>query len=159
MKKSMWDLQEGSVTIWCDGINALYEALDWIYRVTTCTQQQFDMISSIQWYVRYSIITYKPRHVKGHQDNWIDLDKLHRFALLNVEVDYWPKELWAEKVEDHKYFMYTTPKEMWKISMLGYRVCNHLIQYLRESIEGGKVVEYWIYKRKRMSEQGYFQVD
>ena len=43
--------------------------------------------------------------------------------------------------------------------MLGYRVCKNLIQYLRESIEGGKVAEYWICKRKRMIEQEYFQVD
>ena len=97
--------------------------------------------------------------MKGHQDNWIDLDKLDRLALLNIEVDYWAKEFWATKAEDHKYFTYTTPHGMWKISMLGYRVCNHLTQYLRESIEWGKVAEYWIYKRKRMAEQGYFQVD
>ena len=43
--------------------------------------------------------------------------------------------------------------------MLGYRVCKHLMQYMCESIAGGKVAEYWIYKRKRMTEQGYFQVD
>lgn len=43
--------------------------------------------------------------------------------------------------------------------MLGYMVCNHLVQYLRERIEGGKVAEYWIWERKRMPAQGYFQVD
>jgi len=97
--------------------------------------------------------------VKGYQDVWGNIGKLDRLALLNIEVDYWAKEFWAERVEDHKYFTYTTPKGMWRISMLGYRVCKNIMQYLRESIEGGKVAEYWICKRKRMTEQGYFQVD
>ena len=34
-----------------------------------------------------------------------------------------------------------------------------MIQYLRESIEGGKVAEYWICKKKVILEQGYFLVD
>ena len=43
--------------------------------------------------------------------------------------------------------------------MLEYRICKYLFQYTRDSIEGGKVAEYWIYKLKQMTEQGYFQVD
>ena len=157
--KEMWNLDKGSIVIGCDGINALYEALDYRYRTTTCHQKQFDLLSGIQGYIRDSVIKYKPRHVKGHQDEWVNMDKLDRLALLNIEVDYWAKDFWAEQVTNHTYFNYTIPKGMWKVSMLGYRVCKHLIQYMRESIEGGKVAEYWIYKRNRMTEQGYFQVD
>ena len=62
-------------------------------------------------------------------------------------------------VEDHVYFKYKTPKGVWAIAILGTRVCNNLVEYLRESIEGGKAAEYWIYKRGKMTEEGYFQVD
>ena len=43
--------------------------------------------------------------------------------------------------------------------MLGTIVCNHLVKYLRNSTEGGNEAEYWIYKRKRFTEQGHFEVD
>ena len=62
-------------------------------------------------------------------------------------------------VEDYTYFKYKTSKGMWAIEVLDTRVYNHLVQYLREIIKGGKAVEYWIYKKKRMTEEGYFQVD
>lgn len=81
----------GSVTIGCDGINALYKALDCAYRVTTCSQKHFDLLSGIQGYIRDSVIKYKPKYVKGHQDAWIDIDRLGRLALFNIEVDYWAK--------------------------------------------------------------------
>ena len=129
------------------------------YAPTTSNQQQFDLLSGIQGYVRDSIIKYSAKHVKGHQDDNVDLCTLDRLAILNIEVDFWAKDFWARKVEGHTYFKYKTPKGIWAISMLGTRVCKHLVQYLRESIEGGKAAEYWIYKKKRMTEEGYFQVD
>ena len=89
----------------------------------------------------------------------INLKNLGRLALLNVEMDYWAKDYWAEQYDSRKYFTYEVPKGMWKIAMLGTRVCKHLVAYLRESIEGGKAAEYWVFKRKRFNEEGYFQVD
>ena len=136
--KDMRNLDEGAIMIGCNGINALYEALDYRYRITTCHQKQFDLLSGIQGYIRDSVIKYIPCHVKGHQDEWVNMDELDRLALLNIEVDYWAKDFWAEQVTNHKYFNYTLPKGMWKVPMLGYRVCKHLIQYMRESIEGEK---------------------
>ena len=157
--KRLWGLEKGEITIGCDGINALHESLDFYYKPTSCNQQQFDLLSGIQGYLRCSEIRYIPEHVKGHQDEKIKLEDLGRLALLNVEMDYWAKDYWAEKYDSRKYFNYEIPKGMWKIAMLGTRVCNHLVSYLRDSIEGGKAAEYWIFKRKRFDEAGYFQVD
>ena len=86
--KSMRKLGKGSVVIGCNGINALFEALDYEYRSTTCHKKHFDFLSGIQGYIRDSIIKYKPRHVKEHQDVWVSVDKLDCLALLNIEVDY-----------------------------------------------------------------------
>ena len=70
---------------------------------------------------------YVPKYIKGHQDDWLDIEKLDMLVLLNIEVDYWAKEYWEVKVNEYRYFSYKTPRGMWKVSMLGYRVCNHLI--------------------------------
>ena len=43
--------------------------------------------------------------------------------------------------------------------MLDKIVCNHLVSCLRNSIEGGNAAEYWIDKRKHLTESRYFQVD
>ena len=51
------------------------------------------------------------------------------------------------------------PKGMWQISFLGTKVCKNLKPFLRESIEGGKAVEYWISQRKRFNETNFFNVD
>ena len=81
---SMWGLLKGSVVIGCDGINALYEALDYTYMITTCQQKHFDVLSKIQGYIRDSVIKYKPKHVKGHQDVLANIGKLDRLSLLNM---------------------------------------------------------------------------
>ena len=136
--KRVWGIKKGKITIGCDGINAPKETLDFGYKPTSCNQQQFDLLSGIQGYIRTSNITYVAEHVKGHQDDTVKLEDLDRLAQLNVDMDYWAKDYWTEKYETRKYFHYDTPKGMWKIAMLGTRICNHLMSYLRNSIEGGK---------------------
>ena len=80
-----------------------------------------------------------------------------------MEVDQAAKEFWTEKYNDNdkkrRYFSYMVPKGMWQISFLGTRVCKNLKSFLRESIEGGKAVEYWITKRKRFNTTNFFRVD
>ena len=56
-------------------------------------------------------------------------------------------------------FHYIALQEIWKISLLGNRITNKLMEYLRESIDGGKIVEYYICNQKRFSERVHFQVD
>ena len=48
---------------------------------------------------------------------------------------------------------------MWKVSILGTRVTNDLMQFMRESIEGGNAAEYWVMDRKRFSKDSFLQVD
>ena len=162
--KRVWSLEGGGITLGCDGENALYEALDYTKKSTSCNQQQYDLLSGIQGYIRDSSVNYTPVWIKGHQDDNVKIEDLGRLAMLNVEVDLYAKLFWADKVKINqsgvqKYFQYRVPEGMWKIAVLGTRVTNHLSQYLRESIEGTGVAEYWIHKKKRFSEEGYFQVD
>ena len=159
MIKDMWNIQSGSIVLGCDGLNALQQALDVDGVNITSKQQQFDLLSGIQGYIKDSNIKYIPKHIMGHQDETGIVSMLDRWAIINIEMDLRAKKCWQEKSNDHKYIDYHVPKGIWKVSILGNRICNHLREYLRESIEGGKIADYWINQKKRFSEEGYFQVD
>ena len=164
MIKEVWGLTEGGILIGCDGKDALNQSLNVQEIFTVCQQQQFDLLSGIQGYIRASPITYLPYHIMGHQDNTKDLKDLDRLAVLNVEVDWYAKDFWAEKYaqpihKQRRNVMYKVPMGMWKVSFLGTRVVNKLSSFLRESIEGGKAAEYWVLNRKRFTNTSFFEVD
>ena len=78
LMKEVWGISGGGITLGCDGLGALYQSVDVKYFITSCKQQHFDLISGIQGYIRPSAITYTPKHIKGHQDDIIDISKLDR---------------------------------------------------------------------------------
>ena len=164
MIKEVWGLTKGGILIGCDGQEALKQSLHINNRMTVCHQQQFDLLSGIQGYVRASAIEYLPLHIKGHQDTKRKGGNLTRLEILNVEVDWYAKDFWADRYVSsiqmqRKYFAYHLPLGMWKISFMGTRIVNELADCLRESIEGGKAVEYWVHHKKRFSKNSFFQVD
>ena len=164
MIKEVWGFTKGGILLGCDGKDALNQAINIEQTMTVCQQQQFDLLSGIQGYVRASSIIYLPFHIKGHQDGKKKLEDLTRLELLNVEVDLYAKEFWVEKYDQttdmqRRYFKYRTPMGMWNISVLGTRVVTKLFTCLRESIEGGKAAEYWVLNKKRFTETSYFEVD
>jgi len=62
--KEMWTLTGGGILNGCDGKAAPDQALNIKNNMRSCQQQQFDMISGIQGYVRDSKIEYLPFHIK-----------------------------------------------------------------------------------------------
>ena len=74
-------------------------------------------------------------------------------------MDMLAKDWWTLQHKKAKYFHYHVPKGIWKICLMGNRVCNHLQAYLRESIEGAKAVEYWVDKKNRFTEESFFATD
>ena len=157
--KDLWKIRSGAIVLGCDGINALYQALDIKNLTISSKQQQFDLLSGIQGYIRDSIIKFIPIHIKGHQDDLKMIDELDRWAIINIEMDLRAKNCWHENSRTGRYLEYTVPKGMWKVSILGNRISNHLREYVRESIEGEAIADYWINDKKRFTEEGYFQVD
>ena len=124
MIKEVWGLTKGGILLGCDGKDALNQAINIEQTMTVCQQQQFDLLSGIQGYVRASLIIYLPFHIKGHQDGKKKLEDLTRLELLNVEVDLYAKEFWAEKYHQttdiqRRYYKYKTPMGIWNISVLG----------------------------------------
>ena len=45
-------------------------------------------------------------------------------------------------------FTYKVPKEIWEIGICGKRVSIHLSTFLRESINGEAVAEYWLLRER-----------
>ena len=162
MITKVWGLPSGSVIVGCDGKSALKQAMS-LDNVLTCKQAHFDLLSGIQGYVRESKIKYVPHHIKGHQDKDTRWEELDRYALLNVETDFYAKDFWMKQYGDsticHRYFKYQIPKGMWSVSFRGTRVVHELKKFLRESIAGGNAANYWVNHRKRFSPAGFLEVD
>eukprot|EP00957_Ditylum_brightwellii_P044467 3373620-Ditylum_brightwellii.AAC.3 len=61
------NIQNSSITVACDGLEAIYKAMsdDTNY---SCQSNQFNLISAIDSMIRDSSIEWKWRRVKGHQD-------------------------------------------------------------------------------------------
>ena len=147
MIKEVWGFTKGDILLGCDGKDALNQSINIKQTMTVCQQQQFDLLSCIQGYLRASPIICLPFHIKGHQDNKKELEDSTRLKLLDVEVDSYAKEFWVEKYDQttdvqKQYFKYKTPMGMWKVSVLGTRVVTNLLGCLREIIAGGKEAEY-----------------
>jgi len=162
--KEMWTLIGGGILIECDGKAALDQALNIKDNIASCQQQQFDMISGIQGYVRASTIEYLNLHIKVHQDSKKKLEDLSQLEFLNVEVDWTAKDYWAEKydndiVKQCRCYKYVMPMGMWKILFMATRVINKLVTFLRESIDGGKAAEYWVNNKRRFTKESFFLVD
>ena len=155
----VWNIQEGGITLGCDGKSALRQALS-IQDVTIKSgQQSHDLLSGIHGYINDSKIEYVGRHIKGHQDEKIKAAFLDKWAQLNIEMDFGAKDWWIRCHPTQSYFNYTIPKGMWQIKLLGNRISNKLQGYLRDSIEGGVIADYWVNQKQRFTEQNYFKVD
>ena len=69
----------------CDGLTALNNSFDkWTLKATT---KHFDLLSAIREAVRKAKLTWRPRHVHGHQDKGSPPQKLSWWALQNIECD------------------------------------------------------------------------
>jgi hypothetical protein len=79
------DIQEGSVTICCDGIGAIQRICsDYLSK---SFHKHFDIINSIKISIRPSPLHWKFMHVKGHQDDYKLSNDLDRPAQLNTIAD------------------------------------------------------------------------
>lgn len=68
----------GVIPLRCDGIGALYQSMDVAQYTTSSKQQHFDLLNSIQGYIRASSVIYTPRYILGHQDDIIEIVNLDR---------------------------------------------------------------------------------
>jgi hypothetical protein len=87
-----YQLDTGTIEIGCDcasGITSIFE-----HDYDTPSQPHHDLIHEIHQKIKVSPITWKFRHVPGHQDKYIPFHLLDLWCQLNVEMDTLAKTYW-----------------------------------------------------------------
>ena len=155
-------IDKGSITIACDGESALYRSMDEESRVKS-KQKQFDIITAIKSKLRSSQITWRWRHVHGHQDTkkGLTYDQMDRWAQLNTIVDRLAGERWNEEAAlNSSHFQQEIESEGWRaylqpkveqegtIRVLegGIKMSNKLIERLESVCLGQQTIDYWVGK-------------
>ncbi len=91
---TFYDIQNGIIELGCDcksGITAIFE-----HEYDTPKQPHHDLIHDIRMKISNSRITWKFRHVRGHQDKHLSYQLLDKWGQLNVEMDSLAKAYWND---------------------------------------------------------------
>ncbi len=88
------DIREGTIEVGCDcesGITTVFE-----HEYDTPKQPHNDIIHELRQKIANSRLTWKCRHIKGHQDKHVPYHLLDMWGQLNVEMDSLAKAYWNE---------------------------------------------------------------
>jgi hypothetical protein len=87
------NISQGAIEIGCDGLSVLNKAFDsWPFEPAG---PHFDMLSSLRTMLAQSPISWKNRHVAGHQDDDANA-KLDFWAQQNIQMDNLAKIFWMQ---------------------------------------------------------------
>jgi hypothetical protein len=151
-----YGLTDGSITIGCDGQEALWQSLTETGTVST-RASDFDLITAIRRKVARSPITFHTKWVQGHQDS---LPGRHRrldpWALLNVEMDLLAKDRLARQTLVVTPPDNTITDEPWQLWLGNTKVSNNLTKQLYTHVSKPTVKKYWA---KRLPDDTFEEVD
>ena len=80
-----YNIAEGTCLVICDNKGALASSFG--HKHINPRWKCYDLLCMIRFQIHNSPITWKHRHVKGHQDNTVPYDQLSIIAQANVDVD------------------------------------------------------------------------
>ena len=151
-------IEKGTITLACDNESALWMAFG-AEHVTT-GDSSFDIIRVIKKIIDDSQITWRHKHVKGHQDE--DEDRvLDEWAIANVEVDRLADEYWTEKYS-HGIRLRPQPPRMpgegWRVLLDERPLVANVDEQLYDHIHYDRCVQYWT-KKGRLAENMGANVD
>jgi hypothetical protein len=89
-----YDITAGTIELGCDCESALIAIFEHVY--DTPSQPHHDLIHAIRAKLAASPVTWKFRHVRGHQDKHVPFHLLDMWSQLNVEMDSLAKTFWNE---------------------------------------------------------------
>jgi hypothetical protein len=136
-----YGITKGSITVGCDGLSALLQALDYDDDVDP-TSQQFDIIAAIHYWRDLSPVQWKSRHILGHQDDAGVPTVLDRWATLNCEMDASAKAHW-EHCHLQPQPNITISGEPWQLLLPSGKVCRNFRSQLLEHIFAPEAKSYW----------------
>jgi hypothetical protein len=149
-----YDIDSGSITVHCDGEGAMQR----ICSPHPCksAHKHFDIINSIKLSIKNSPLHWKFKHVKGHQDDYLQFDELDRPAQLNTIVDTLAKDkLTTLLLPQHRnrrrpqHLPHESVEIYWTNERHHrHKISSSLVKTLTSYIHTSTIRKYWIKKRK-----------
>ena len=107
-----FDIETGSITLGCDCESALKAVFE--YEYITPSQSCFDLLQIIRGKIDKCPIKILPKHIYGHQDDFVSFEYLPTWAKLNVTMDSCAKATWnASRHRDPTYLTSSSNCSLW----------------------------------------------
>ncbi len=135
------EIKEGGIELACDGLSALHKAfLSQPY--ASIFDPNYDLISAIHREHENSPLTWKHKHVKGHQDDHNNISLLDHWSKLNIEVDTLAKAHLniAPQITTHQ----NIANEPWSLWVNGRKLTKSIMATIYDWIHALHAREYWI---------------
>jgi hypothetical protein len=142
---TLHNIQEGTIELGCDcqsGITAIFE-----HTYDTPKQPHHDLIHEIRQKIAASRLTWKSRHVRGHQDQHISYEMLDIWGQLNVEMDSLAKAYWNETSNDTTPY-YTPSTVGWSLWIGERKLSTWDRQALYNHARAPDILEHWSARRR-----------
>ena len=147
----------GHIIIACDGKGALFKAFDTLKNVST-KSPHYDILGGIHSLRKCIDCNIIPIHVKGHQDE-LNMKDINRLGVLNIECDLRAKLFWRDIQPGYRRSKFNISQTFWKLRVCGMLVGTNCKSFLRMSIEGAKMLDYWIHGKQRLPSQHLAHID
>jgi len=150
----------------CDG-DASIGIAQQVFEVTKTERKHFDLIKAIHDAIRRSTLTWKFRHVKGHQHDELEYDELDIWGKLNVWVDAHAKEKMTDLLNPDHSLRHTTLIENEAITILWQhpreltqtKIGSQLKTTLTTLNHRDTIRQYWINSRQKYHANDEVRID
>lgn len=155
-----YGITEGDVEVGCDGQQAYLVATRASYSPTT-TISHFDISTTLHNLINNSVINWSFRHVKGHQDKILNIDKIDIWGRLNMIADVDAKvALWEHIVNQHpqpelRPLPNTLPAITINYNNEPTTICSKLIHNLKTHIATQTGMKYWKIKHPQIEDEDF----
>ena len=142
---TMHSIQQGTIELGCDCESALTVLFEHEY--DTPSQPHHDMIHAIRTKLAESPITWKFRHVRGHQDKHRNFLELDMWSQLNVEMDSLAKAYWNTTSSTVAPF-YPFNASGWSLWIGERKLTNWDRTALYNHAQSTDIISHWSIRRK-----------
>lgn len=127
-----YNITQGSIELSCDGLSALDNVFNFV-SVIKIEDSNYDLL--------FAPLTWKFRHVKGHQDDHSSHDQLDRWAKLNVEMDSRAKRHIEIAKRSPRHYMIAN--EPWSIWYEEKKIISDLTETIYDLVHSEEAKVYW----------------
>ena len=141
----LYDICDGAIELACDcesGLTTIFE-----HTYDTPSQPHHDLIHEIRIKLAASPITWKFRHVRGHQDKHVSFHMLDMWGQLNVEMDSLAKSYWNEHHSTTLPF-YPLNTSGWSIWADKRKLSNRNRNQLYDHAQSTDILSHWSERRR-----------